>query len=223
MNQLKNVFFDVQSKEFKIQDKKSNAFQMLKDYIDANDNITLPKVCDIINEAYPYLDLKIKTEIIENSIERDLCVRKIISDSILKKTKLIPLIIESCEDKFHQQLAKRIITEMNQLIYKYNVTKINCNEVLWISNEIFLIGQVPFLFKTNKGILLVDIRTGRTNFEERIQAQQYLYEILINESLNDKVFQKIIINPRLDICVQNVETPERKVLWNLKSLMSWKY
>ncbi|AXK50923.1 hypothetical protein [Spiroplasma alleghenense] len=213
IDHLEAIQWDCETRKFLVS-QNFKVDSRLKSFIE-NNILTIPTTQDIVNELYPYIDLKIKEELIAKSIERESCVKKILQNSIAKKTKLIPFLLDECDDKFHQQIAKRIITEFNQIIYKYGVSKIQTNviKIIWKENPV--IGQIPFVLETNNGVIIVDIRTGQTNFEDRSKGLLFLYEKLWSQNSSSKVLKKILINPRWDIAVQEVENPNKNEIWKL--------
>ncbi|WP_338972714.1 hypothetical protein [Spiroplasma endosymbiont of Panorpa germanica] len=206
------IKWDKEGRQFKVTGKTNDSF--LKSFIN-QDNFTMTTTQDIVNGLFPYIDLKLKEEQVLNSIERETCVKKILQDSISKKTKTIPFVLNECEDKFHQQIAKRIITEFNQIIYKYDVSKIETDFINILEGECPFIGMIPFIFQTKYGDLIVDIRAGQTHFEERTTALCFLYEQLWINNTNSKVIKKIIINPRWEKAVQELENPSKSIAWKL--------
>ncbi|KAF5297214.1 hypothetical protein FQR65_LT19733 [Abscondita terminalis] len=153
--------FDYLLKETILEDIQE---ELLK-YINGQ-KFVVPSVTQITNEVYPYINMGVKKEIIDKSIEQGNCVHEMISLSIdQRNNSSIKLTQNDCENKIHIQLANRIVTEINSLIYKFKIKKIysentfiNFERPNYIGTPDILMDDVSVAKKADINDGVVDIR-----------------------------------------------------------------
>ncbi|WP_339020825.1 hypothetical protein [Spiroplasma endosymbiont of Atherix ibis] len=170
----------------------------LKQFIDKR-KIKLPFVSKILEECFPFLQNKfIKKEIIENYIKQGECVHKIISESINERRDFkLNLIIRDCKNSNHINIAKRIITELNSFIYKYDIDQIFSEKTFFYTGyDCNFLGTIDIILKSKDIFYIMDIKTSKVNYVEKYNAQLFLYKKMFENISNKTVKNCFILNPR---------------------------
>ncbi|QHX37042.1 PD-(D/E)XK nuclease family protein [Spiroplasma sp. BIUS-1] len=172
----------------------------LENFIDGR-KINLPFVSMILEKCFPYLQNKfIKKEVIDNSIKQGECVHKMISDSINQRNDFkVNLVVNDCKNQNHLNIAKRIITELNSFIYKYDIDQIYSEKTFYYTGyDCDYIGTVDIILKSKDKFYIMDIKTSRVNYTEKYNAQLFLYKKMFEQNSKKKVEDCFILNPRED-------------------------
>ncbi|AUB32135.1 PD-(D/E)XK nuclease family protein [Spiroplasma floricola] len=170
----------------------------LKQFVE-NKKIKLPFVSKILEECFPFLQSKfIKKEIIESSIKQGECVHKIISESINERRDFkLNLIIKDCKNSNHINIAKRIITELNSFIYKYDIDQIFSERTFFYTGyDCNFLGTIDIILKSKDTFYIMDIKTSKVNYVEKYNAQLFLYKKMFENASNKTVANCFILNPR---------------------------
>ncbi|QBQ08177.1 hypothetical protein SGLAD_v1c09780 [Spiroplasma gladiatoris] len=177
-----------------------------------NGEINMLNTYDILLETFPYVE-KLNQEIINNAISMQECVKKRVYKSIYnKQNKTLKLEETKCTNKNHINITKRFITELNNMIYKFDVKEIFANRVFL--NRDFnkpFIGKVDILMKTNSDYIQVELKTSKTNYLEKNNANLYLNKILIETSREIKMRNLFILNVRENQVFQEYEKPKKSL------------
>ncbi|ALD66876.1 hypothetical protein [Spiroplasma cantharicola] len=173
----------------------------LKNFIVEDNKINLPFVSVILEHNYPYLHNKfVKKEIVENSIKQGICVHNMISQSIKERNDFkLNLNILDCKNTNHINIAKRIITELNSFIYKYNIDQIYSERTyLYLGYDCNYLGTIDIILKSKDTYYIMDIKTSRSNFVDKYNAQLFLYKKIFENASKKIVENCFILNPRED-------------------------
>ncbi|WP_338984989.1 PD-(D/E)XK nuclease family protein [Spiroplasma endosymbiont of Diplazon laetatorius] len=170
----------------------------LNSFINGN-KIELPFVSIILEECFPYLQNKfIKKEIIVNSMKQGECVHQIISDSIKERKEFkLNLVVKDCKNSNHLNIAKRIITELNAFIYKHDIDHVYSERTfVYLGYDCNYIGTVDIILKSKDTFYIMDVKTSRTNYVEKYNAQLFLYKKMFENASKKNVTDCFILNPR---------------------------
>ncbi|AGR42509.1 hypothetical protein [Spiroplasma diminutum] len=185
----------------------------LKGFIGETDKIELPFVSIILEKCFPFLHNKfVKKEIIENSIKQGQCVHQMISDSINnRKDFKLNLSTSDCKNSNHINIAKRIITELNSFIYKYEIDQIYSERTfLYLGFDCNYIGTIDIILKSKEKYYIMDIKTSRVNYIEKYNAQLFLYKKLFENATGNLVENCFILNPREERIFMEYEPINKK-------------
>ncbi|AUM63016.1 PD-(D/E)XK nuclease family protein [Spiroplasma monobiae] len=179
----------------------------LAEFLDGS-KINLPFVSMILEECYPFLHNKfIKKEVIENSVKQGVCVHKIISDSINERKEFkLNLVVKDCKNSNHLNIAKRLITELNSFIYKYDIDQIYSEKTFFYSGyDCNYLGTIDLILKSKDKFYIMDIKTSRVNYVEKYNAQLFLYKKMFENASGKIVDECFILNPREDRVLMTYE------------------
>ncbi|WP_339030048.1 hypothetical protein [Spiroplasma endosymbiont of Cantharis nigra] len=173
----------------------------LQNFIGKDNKINLPFVSLILEKNFPYIHNKfIKKDLVDNSIKQGICVHNMISHSIKdRKDFKLNLNILDCKNSNHINIAKRIITELNSFIYKYNIDQIYSEKTyLYLGYDCNYLGTIDIILKSKDTYYIMDIKTSRTNFVDKYNAQLFLYKKMFENATKKIVESCFILNPRED-------------------------
>src|SRR5699024_10295363 len=104
---------------------KKTTFDEYIEYISAENTLCIPYVPGVVTIVFAFLQLGIKQEIIDKSIEQGNCVHEMVSNSIkMRNGEKIQLVKGECKNNNHISFALKTITLINSFIYKHKITKI---------------------------------------------------------------------------------------------------
>ncbi|WP_338969364.1 hypothetical protein [Spiroplasma endosymbiont of Labia minor] len=194
----------------------------ISEYIDKNNIIMLPTVTTILDLDSPYFKNYVPKKNLEIAINRGIQVHELVDEAIKKRNgPKINTPNNEDVDKFHMQLVKRIISELNAILYTYKISEIYSEQSYFYSTHIgTYLGTTDILLKTQTdGWILIDLKTSRTNHIERYTKQLNLYKTMIEEAnSNIKITKLMVINPRTEITIININIMNQKQINQLISL-----
>ncbi|WP_339034063.1 hypothetical protein [Spiroplasma endosymbiont of Cantharis rufa] len=173
----------------------------LQNFIGKDNKINLPFVSLILEKNFPYIHNKfIKKDLVDNSIKQGICVHNMISHSIKERKDFkLNLNILDCKNSNHINIAKRIVTELNSFIYKYNIDQIYSEKTyLYLGYDCNYLGTIDIILKSKETYYIMDIKTSRTNFVDKYNAQLFLYKKMFENATKKNVERCFILNPRED-------------------------
>ncbi|AGR41639.1 PD-(D/E)XK nuclease family protein [Spiroplasma taiwanense] len=208
---------------FLISKEKNTILNKLTDYINNDGLIFLPKVSEILQEAFPFLiNNNLKIEVVNKSIELSNCVNKMIFNSIKnRKSKRLFLEINFCKNLKNINLAKKMITEINSFIYKYNIQKIYSQKTfVYLNFDSNFIGTIDLILQNEEKIFIMDIKTSKVNFIEKYIFQLFLHKKMFEYSSNLKVEDCLILNPRENQVLMKYSEPIKKEQSRISTLIN---
>ncbi len=197
----------------------------LQNFIGKDNKIDLPFVSLILEKNFPYIHNKfIKKDLVDNSIKQGICVHNMISHSIKERKDFkLNLNILDCKNSNHINIAKRIITELNSFIYKYNIDQIYSEKTyLYLGYDCNYLGTIDIILKSKETYYIMDIKTSRTNFIDKYNAQLFLYKKMFENATKKIVENCFILNPREDRIFMEYEpiskTEQAKIISSIKNI-----
>ncbi|WP_342258783.1 hypothetical protein [Spiroplasma endosymbiont of Dioctria linearis] len=197
----------------------------LQNFIGKDNKIDLPFVSLILEKNFPYIHNKfIKKDLVDNSIKQGICVHNMISHSIKERKDFkLNLNILDCKNSNHINIAKRIITELNSFIYKYNIDQIYSEKTyLYLGYDCNYLGTIDIILKSKESYYIMDIKTSRTNFVDKYNAQLFLYKKMFENATKKIVENCFILNPREDRIFMEYEpiskTEQTKIISSIKNI-----
>lgn len=182
--------------------------------------INIPNVNDVLLQEYQFIN-KLKTTIVENSIKKMECIKEIVFVSIQQKSgQKIALVNTACVNKDHINAAKRFITELNNFCYKHEIVEIMCDRIfLFLENELSFLGHIDLLLKGRQKNYLIELKTSKTNYTEKYQAQLFLNKMLVENSRTLKIEGVYVLNIFEQQTILNLDGINKKTEHKLLGLL----
>ncbi|ARU91056.1 hypothetical protein SCLARK_00299 [Spiroplasma clarkii] len=175
---------------------------------------------DVLLQEYKYAD-NIKPVIVENAINRLNCIKMQIFHSIKnKKGQKIVFIEGECTNKDHLAATKRFITEINNFCYKYDISKIICDQtLLYLTEQAEFIGHLDLVLFNKQHIYQIELKTSRVNYLEKYCAQVFLNRLLLEDTNQIKVSESFILNIFEQRTILKCDSLDKKTEHKIRSLL----
>ncbi|WP_157087601.1 hypothetical protein [Spiroplasma helicoides] len=184
-----------QAYEVQILPKSENIYTEVIKNNTRNNWLKITNEYELLIKAFPFIN-NISQNIIQNSIEKMECIKTMIYLSISKKTSEKIILEESdCKNSEHIQIAKRFVSELNRIMYKFNAYEVFANKsfVCFINNKP-LICNIDVILKNKNSLYVIELKTSRVNFKEKYNAELYLDQLALEQSGEYRVVEMLILN-----------------------------